>query len=71
MVYIEWLAEYSVEFQIQMTLGSGIYVGWVGAATAIFVSVLYFMGMSFNCIFSFFRIDRKHIVTLKDINHDS
>ena len=36
--------------KIQMTLGSGIYVGWVGAATAIFVSVLYFMGMSFNCI---------------------
>ena len=36
-----------------MTLGSGIYVGWVGAATAIFVSVLYFMGMSFLCISDF------------------
>ena len=50
MVHIEWLVKIlSFEFQIQMTLGSGIYVGWVGAATAIFVSVLYFMGMSFNC----------------------
>ena len=71
MIFIGWLVKYLVEFQIQMTLGSGIYVGWVGAATAIFVSVLYFMGMYFNCIFSLFRIDRKDIVTLKDIIHDS
>ena len=55
MVYIGWLAEYSIEFQIQMTLGSGIYVGWVGAATAIFVSVLYFMGMSFLWFFQIFQ----------------
>ena len=62
MVYIGWLAEYSIEFQIQMTLGSGIYVGWVGAATAIFVSVLYFMGMSFLCISDFLGLiqDKGH-----------
>ena len=47
-----------------MTLGSGIYVGWVGAATAIFVSVLYFMGMSFQCFSEFLEMIEE-IVTLK------
>ena len=66
MVYIGWLVKYLVEFQIQMTLGSGIYVGWVGAATAIFVSVLYFMGMFFRI----FRNDRRNRDLEKIMIHD-